>query len=50
MADYPWLRDMYPWQYRLTEHPCPTCGHNLTKVDVSSMLVCNEGHGPFFLV
>jgi len=48
---------MYYWQglgvqfqYYATTHPCPTCGRNLTKVDVSSMLVCNEGHGPYFLV
>lgn len=36
--------------YKETEHPCPACGQPLTKVDVSTMLVCTQEHGPYFLV
>lgn len=39
-----------PFTYKETEHPCPACGQHLTKVDVSTMLVCDKGHGPYFLV
>lgn len=49
MVDYPWLRDHYPWEYHLTEHKCPACEKPLTRVDTSTMLVCDEGHGPYFL-
>jgi hypothetical protein len=43
---YEWM----PFTYTVTEHPCPTCQKPLTKVDVSTMLKCDQGHGPFFLV
>jgi predicted RNA-binding Zn-ribbon protein involved in translation (DUF1610 family) len=38
-----------PFEYHPTEHECPECGQSLTQVDVSTMLVCVEGHGPYFL-
>lgn len=48
---YPFLIDVdrLPWQYHITEHKCPDCGEPLTKVDTSRMLVCDKGHGPYFL-
>lgn len=36
--------------YEVTEHLCPECETPLTNPVPSSMLVCNEGHGPYFLV
>lgn len=46
-----WHSDFPPFTYRKTEHKCPECGQHLTKVDVSTMLVCDEkDHGPYFLV
>lgn len=48
---------MYSWQsldlefkYVVTEHKCPECDVLLTNPVPSTMLVCNEGHGPYFLV
>lgn len=46
----PWQEGFPSFTYEPTEHPCPECGRLLTKVDVSSMLICNENHGPYFLI
>lgn len=46
----PGPEDYPPWRYHKTDYPCPTCQKPLTKVDVSTMLTCDQGHGPYFLV
>jgi len=48
---YSWQDNGPPFTYEVTVHPCPECGRLLTKVDVSTMLVCDDkDHGPYFLV
>jgi hypothetical protein len=39
-----------PWEYSETDYDCPDCGEDLVKVDVSTMLKCFNGHGPYFIV
>lgn len=46
----PRANDWPPFTYTTTEHECPECKTLLTRVDVSTMLTCSEGHGPYFLV
>lgn len=48
---YSWQTpDPYAFKYTTTEHECPECKTLLTQPELSTMLVCNEGHGPYFLV
>lgn len=43
--------ERFDFTYTLTEHPCPTCGQGLLRVDSSRMLVCsNKDTDPLFLV
>jgi len=41
--------DPIEFDYHPTEHKCPACGQALTRVDASTMLVCTQEHGPYFL-
>jgi hypothetical protein len=44
-----WQSPDIEFEYLPTEHPCPECGQGLTRVVPSTMLVCVQEHGPYFL-
>lgn len=47
---YSWQTPEPEFEHELTEHKCPECETFLTQTIPSTMLVCTQGHGPYFLV